>query len=508
MNVAFIPERKSHMPEEKPSAWLVAHWPELISELDAAYPDADAIHAIFEKELEAWLVLGKLSSKTSLKKPVTWTRKHILSVFEGEKGAIIHAAFNASKPVWNTINAGTAVSLKARLEDQQYLYHVDEIVARGVALLASEKWPELALGLIVLTGRRVNEILESGSFIEKTAYSVIFTGQLKQGEHEISYEIPTLCQASLVIEGLNRLRSMKLPADTGNNPRNVRDLANEHFKDIVTSHRGRLTSHTFRGVYTKIAIFYYCPLNVADIHFAAKIEGHRKFVELEDSSETEDENYGSGQHYSDYVITLPNGQPDKRKGIKLHLDGVKVLEAFTAAAKLPSPEITDPASVGRASGVLVASNGMVTISDLSLPADVVASIEEAMMVMGRTDMLAWIVDAVRAQSNIQRGQAKRGDIAAMNADELKGVKTTQATNERIRRAVAAIEAYNDKAASPLERWHINATSIHDLVGGRPASIRVYVAEHKAEIDAMNNKYSLKTSYNSKPIKIEDTVKVK
>jgi Telomere resolvase len=497
------------MPEEKPSGWLVAHWPELMSELDAAYPDPDVIHVIFEKELaETWPKLGKLTSKTSIKKPITWTRKHILATFPGEKGEMIHAAFNASKSVWNTINAGTAVSVKARMEDQQYLYHVDEIVARGVTLLASEKWPELALGLIVVTGRRVNEILESGSFVEKTAYSVIFTGQLKQGEHEIGYEIPTLCKASLVIDALSRLRAMKLPTDTSNNPRNVRDLANERFSDIVTSHRGRLTSHTFRGVYTKIAIFYYCPLNVADIHFATNIEGHKSFVELEDGSEIEDD-YGSVQHYSDYVITLPNGQPDKRKGIKLNTAGVKVLEAFTAAAKLPSLDTIDPANIGRPSGVLTASNGMVMISDLSLPADVVQSIQEAMLVMGRTDMITWIVDAVRAQSNIQRGQAKRGDIAAMNADELKGVKTTQATNERIRRAVAAIEAYNDKAASPLERWHINATSIHDLVGGRPASIRAYVAEHKAEIDAMNSKYSLKTSYNSKPgPQIEDLITVK
>jgi len=488
----------------KPSSWLVARWPDLMNALDAAYPNVDALKEIFYNETNYWYDSGHLKSATSVKQPLRWTRSHIEETFSEEMSGIIHTAFNFTKEEWGSINSGTRVAVKVRMENQQYLYHVDEIVARGIALLASEKWDELALGLVVLTGRRVSEILYSGLFTEKTAYTANFSGQLKHGQHAISYEIPTLCRSSLIVDSITRLRGMTLPADAGNTPRDVRDLADSRFKDIVTSHKGKLTTHMFRGIATKIAIFWYCPSNVAPMHYAATIEGHRSF-----SGNAEPEvSYGSGVHYSDYVIATADGQPDSSQGIKLRDADVEVLETFKETAVIPEPATVSAVNVGRASGLSVASDGTLEIGSLTLPADVVAGIQEAMAYMGKTDMNGWIVDAIRQQTNFQRGLARRsGDVASMSTEKLKGVKTAQATNERIRRAVVAIDKHNDACSSPMERWFINATAVHGLVAGRLPLISAYIVDHQAEIDALNSKHSLTVAYNRKPMAIADMVRL-
>ncbi|NJO97967.1 MAG: hypothetical protein HC764_19865 [Pleurocapsa sp. CRU_1_2] len=59
-------------------------------------------------------------------------------------------------------------------------------------------------GLAVLTGRRCTEVIKTAQFEFKTKYSVIFTGALKRGDEPVEcvFEIPTLCEAQLVIEAI------------------------------------------------------------------------------------------------------------------------------------------------------------------------------------------------------------------------------------------------------------------------------------------------------------------
>ena len=63
------------------------------------------------------------------------------------------------------------------------------------------------MGLGIATGRRISELLGARTtFAQKTDYSVLFTGQLKQQRETLTFEIPTLCPAASVVEAwLGRL---------------------------------------------------------------------------------------------------------------------------------------------------------------------------------------------------------------------------------------------------------------------------------------------------------------
>ncbi|MEM9152699.1 MAG: protelomerase family protein, partial [Cyanobacteria bacterium P01_F01_bin.3] len=84
------------------------------------------------------------------------------------------------------------------------------IVSRAVNLLSSREWYDMTAGLSVLTGRRSREMLKTADFPPKTAFSVIFSGALKRkGETTpITFEIPTLCQAKYILNGLSQLRTI------------------------------------------------------------------------------------------------------------------------------------------------------------------------------------------------------------------------------------------------------------------------------------------------------------
>ena len=98
----------------------------------------------------------------------------------------------------------------------------DALIARMMPGLQSEDLRELASALLLATGRRFIEIMKTASFVRKGDYSVTFSGQVKTGTaDERSYDIDLLAPASMVIDGLARLRKMapteELPNPVVNN---------------------------------------------------------------------------------------------------------------------------------------------------------------------------------------------------------------------------------------------------------------------------------------------------
>jgi hypothetical protein len=76
-------------------------------------------------------------------------------------------------------------------------------------LMDAEAWPELVVGLAVLTGQKLVRILKTGRVARETAYSILF--------RDISYfdafsphpfEIPTLGRADLVVEAWERVQQL------------------------------------------------------------------------------------------------------------------------------------------------------------------------------------------------------------------------------------------------------------------------------------------------------------
>ncbi|MDX2241110.1 MAG: protelomerase family protein [Leptolyngbyaceae cyanobacterium bins.302] len=226
-----------------------------------------------------------------------------------------------------------------RNEQVQFLDNPDAIVAQAVRLLNSPEWSEVAAGLSVLTGRRSSEILSTAQFVPKTKWSITFTGALKRrGETQIlSFEIPTLTTAEKVCKALEKVRR-ELPEALGLSPQAVNSkfgqavarACDHHFADLVPVREGKdnLYTHLFRSIYASIATFWYCPPRVNETEFKAHIQGH--FAVLDENNPELRRSLAASRHYSDYEIAdqVIANYGGKRKGIKLGVGGVEMIEAF------------------------------------------------------------------------------------------------------------------------------------------------------------------------------------
>jgi hypothetical protein len=221
---------------------------------------------------------------------------------------------------------------------QRYLHNPDAIVAKAVKLLESPEWAEVACGLAVVTGRRLNEVLKTGEFQRKSHWIVSFQGALKRRGEIIPlvFDIPTLTTAKRVVNAVEKLRRITPPDANENQVALVSDL---HFADLVPAPAGKaqLYAHLWRSVFCCIATFWYCPKHVDDLLFKAHIMGH--FETLTDAEKHDDhkqrqrlETFSSERHYRLYEIDddLIAHHHGKRKGIKLGMGGIVPLEAFVA----------------------------------------------------------------------------------------------------------------------------------------------------------------------------------
>lgn len=91
-------------------------------------------------------------------------------------------------------------------------FYSHEVIAKAVDLLNSSKYSSLALGLMLLTGRRQSEILKTAKFEVIDSETILFSGQLKTRDCPTAktdpFPIPVLADSQLICEALARLRSM------------------------------------------------------------------------------------------------------------------------------------------------------------------------------------------------------------------------------------------------------------------------------------------------------------
>ncbi len=62
----------------------------------------------------------------------------------------------------------------------------------------------------------------------------------------------------------------------------------------------------------------------------------------------------------------------------------------------------------------------------------------------------------------------------MSNEELKGCQAPGSALEKIRRAVAAVKAYNDSYYGKDDMWKINTSVIEELSGSHSKAVREYV----------------------------------
>jgi hypothetical protein len=138
-----------------------------------------------------------------------------------------------------------------------------------------------------------------------------------------------------------------------------------------------------------------------------------------------------------------------------------------------------------------------------------AAIKKAMTISGQ-DFQAFLMEALSKEAHFKIGLSTRHankDFSKLTTKELVNTKHPEATKERIRRAIIAIVKYNEQAPSANDRWYINGSSVHKLVGGRFSIINEYFAEHQADIDQENAEHELTPAYNRKALGIEKVITV-
>ena len=92
---------------------------------------------------------------------------------------------------------------------QRLIEQPEALVEKARALLSSEKWEEVVVGLTLVTGRCVPEILKTGVLFPKKRYSLLFTAHLEQIDEVVGpFELPTLVEAEQVLLAWQRVRDL------------------------------------------------------------------------------------------------------------------------------------------------------------------------------------------------------------------------------------------------------------------------------------------------------------
>jgi hypothetical protein len=328
-----------------PKKWLQERWDDFFPGLEAAGTNEAAIAQLCRQELENWRARPTMRELRSLTGPLTETRNKIkeLPLTDGvawrntRTQEVEHLALrylNLTEEEWAQVHALGEARQRQRREDQQFVTDPDGIVALATDLLKHDRWDDIAVGLAALTGRRIGEVLKTGIFSDATRYTVVFSGQLKRRDKTMKpYEIPTLCEAALVLDAIERLRGLldctALEAediDKKYAPA-VRKAAAHWFGGLIPAREGHddIYTHLFRSIYGQIAVLYFTPMKKYRLDYMSQIYGHYWIVNAE--TEEKKRNYLSTMHYDDYRI-VKDGQIDGRQGIRLGEPGVCVLEAF------------------------------------------------------------------------------------------------------------------------------------------------------------------------------------
>lgn len=134
---------------------------------------------------------------------------------------------------------------------------INALIYRAVdRLLFSKQWAEVLTGLVLLTGRAIQTLMEK-SLEEKSGFSILVDG----------LEIPTLTGASQVVSAWHKWKLLKplseLQVDAA-----IREVCDRIFADLVSLQ----SVQELRAVYSAIASLWFCPPNVEQQAFLRAIQ--------------------------------------------------------------------------------------------------------------------------------------------------------------------------------------------------------------------------------------------
>lgn len=329
------------------SRWLEERWEVLLPALAGlGVGQEEQIKRLCEEELEGWRQRPSLRKANSLRNPLTQTRNRIRETLvvtqengwmDAKSGRREHLALkylNLPEAEWMQMNGRSEQEQRGR--EPLLLSKPSALLSKAEELLEMKSWPEIVVGLGLVTGRGLVEVLKTGQFREKSAYAVWFAGPMTIAEQMCEpFEVPTLVDASTVIEALQRVRAFFGSHFRWVERRDISRQCAEAVRDAIYRHLLRVMpvragengyKLLSRGVYPCLATLYYCPEWVDEIVYMATIQNHRKIVEASGAEERVRLALAAG--YRAYLVLDAAGEVDHRRGIRLQEPGVEVLGVF------------------------------------------------------------------------------------------------------------------------------------------------------------------------------------
>ena len=330
--------------------WLEERWKRflpMVAPLGRA--QEEQIKQLCEAELEAWKARPTIKQAISLQKPLTTTRNRIRELFplseenwwinpkSGQKEHLALKYLNFSTEEWIRMTLPDEAELQERRTHPLPLAHPWTLLQKAEQLLQSQAWPDLVVGIGLTTGRGMGEILHTGRFTSKTAYSILLASPMTIYEvMSDPFEVPTLVRAELVLEAVSRVRQFFGTHFMGQRRRDITQQCRAFIQEAAYKQMASLVplrpsernvyKQLAHGVYPRLATFYYCPDWIDEIIYMATIQRHRKILEA--TSEEERLTLALAAGYRDYVVIGTNEVEDHRHGIRLGEPGVEVFSAF------------------------------------------------------------------------------------------------------------------------------------------------------------------------------------
>lgn len=369
-----------------------------------------------------------------------------------------------------------------------------KVIEVAEAALNSDSYLEVAVGVEFLIGRRHTEVLKAEGFAQVGRFEIEFSGQLKKKAGEAKpYIIYTLIESSRVIDALVRLQregSLKELDNEANlsyeRRRNssMNAAVRRVYKDALTPPAGEklLSNKNLRAAYTQAAAVLFKSPTESMSNFAQRILGHK--------------GVSSTISYEDYVCLdeagneIQRGQrwgelgqkpatPKTEKRTTITIDG-QLKERFDSYGEGTQKEklnqlLNDSARVKTLeANILELERALKKAAQANAPKDAIATAEAAT------------------------------DWAEMPSAELKGSQVPGSAEEKIRRAIEAIQEYNSGKALE-EMYRLSQANVRYLSGSRHGTVKTYFATHP-ELNEYNDGYGFSLQHDRGKTPIADVIK--
>jgi integrase len=346
-------------------------------------------------------------------------------------------------------------------------------ITAAEAALKSATPSDIAAGLIMLTGRRPVEIWRRQGFKVTGRYTIQFSGQAKTkgaGKAE-GFTIYCLTDSSRVVDAIAKLNRAKEVAelDSDSNEQ-VDSRRNSGLNRSITRIFGAniappagetaLSAKNLRAAYTVAAATLFKPPGESISHFAQSVLGHQQIdqtLNYEDyyASDSDGNELATGQWRDRILESAPVAASQKKSSITADqqlLEEIKAIPGETQAGRL------------RTAIEAYKENGRLKRQLAKLQAEL-----------------------AKHQPSEGQGAPEQPTTdrwATMASDELRGHQGPGSAAEKLRRAMAAIIAYNSERAT-AERYRLSAANLRKVSGCRHNSVVAWIAERATEIDAYN-----------------------